>query len=63
MKDRFQDIDWIGVALWIFRAVIILLVIYGIIQKLFFGAGVDYDVEDWVNFLGLNFSQNQNKHC
>jgi len=57
MKDRFQDIDWIGVALWIFRAVIILLVIYGIIQKLFFGAGVDYDIEDWVNFLGSGLSQ------
>jgi branched-chain amino acid transport system permease protein len=57
MKERFREIDWIGVALWIFRAVIIILVIYGIIQKLFFDAGVSYDLEDWVNFLGSGLSQ------
>jgi branched-chain amino acid transport system permease protein len=32
--SRFENVDWIGVALWIFRAVIILLVIWGTIQTI-----------------------------
>jgi branched-chain amino acid transport system permease protein len=55
--QRFRDLDWIGIALRIFQAVIIVLVLYGIIQKIFFGAGVDYTAEDWINFLGSGLSQ------
>jgi len=55
--QRFRELDWIGIALRIFQAVIIVLVIYGIIQKVFFGAGVDYTAEDWINFLGSGLSQ------
>jgi branched-chain amino acid transport system permease protein len=57
MPQRLRDFDWIGAALWMFRAVIIILVLYGIIQKAFFGAGVAYSAEDWINFLGSGLSQ------
>lgn len=56
-SERFQDIDFIGVALWVFRAVIIILVIVGIVNKIIFGAGVDYSSKDWIDFLGSGLSQ------
>ena len=34
MLRRFQDLDWIGLALWVFRAVIIVLVIWGTIATI-----------------------------
>lgn len=34
MLRRFQDLDWIGLALWVFRAVIIMLVIWGTIATI-----------------------------
>jgi branched-chain amino acid transport system permease protein len=57
MSQRLRELDWVGLALWIFRAVIIFLVIYGIIQKVFFDAGVQYTAEDWIDFLGSGLSQ------
>ena len=33
---RFQNVDWIGVILWIFRLVIIVLVIVGTVRTIFF---------------------------
>ena len=57
MSHRFKDIDYIGLALWILRAVIIALVVIGIINKIFFGAGVQYSAEDWIDFLGSGLSQ------
>ena len=55
--QRFRELDWIGIALRVFQAVIIVLVLYGIIQKIFFGAGIAYTAEDWINFLGSGLSQ------
>jgi branched-chain amino acid transport system permease protein len=55
--QRFRELDWIGIVLRIFQAVIIFLVLYGIIQKIFFDAGISYTVEDWINFLGSGLSQ------
>ncbi|MGD8583843.1 MAG: branched-chain amino acid ABC transporter permease [Chloroflexota bacterium] len=55
--QRVRELDWIGVVLRIFQAVIILLVLYGIAQKIFFGAGIAYTTEDWINFLGSGLSQ------
>jgi branched-chain amino acid transport system permease protein len=57
MSRRFKDIDYIGLALWVFRAIIIVLVVYGTINKIFFGAGTQYTVDDWVDFLGSGLSQ------
>ena len=57
MSQRFKNIDYIGVALWVFRAIIIALVLYGTINKIFFGAGTQYTAKDWVDFLGSGLSQ------
>ncbi len=57
MSQRFKDIDFIGVFLWVFRAVIIVLVIYGTIAKLFLGVGNEYSVETWLDFFVSGLSQ------
>ncbi len=57
MSQRIKDTDWISVALWILRALIIILVVYGTINKLFFGAGTQYTRSDWIDFLGSGLSQ------
>jgi len=57
MSQRLRELDWVGLALWIFRAVIIFLVIYGIVRKVFFNVGLDYTTEEWIDFLGSGLSQ------
>ena len=57
MSQRIKEMDFISIALWIFRALIIILVIYGTINKLFFGAGTQYTTSDWIDFLGSGLSQ------
>ncbi|MEZ4519179.1 MAG: branched-chain amino acid ABC transporter permease [Chloroflexota bacterium] len=56
-SQRLKEIDWIGVALWIFRAVIIILVIVGTVRKLFFGVGTQYTLDDWTDFVVSGLSQ------
>ena len=57
MTKRFKDLDWVGVALWVFRAVIIGLIIYGLIAKIFLGVGTTYQASDWATFLVSGLSQ------
>jgi branched-chain amino acid transport system permease protein len=57
MRQRLEDVDLIGVALWLFRAAIIILVLYGTIAKLFFGVGTQYSASDWFDFIGSGLSQ------
>lgn len=57
LSQRLKDVDWIGVALWVFRAVIILLVILGTVRKLFFDVGTSYTPKDWVDFIISGLSQ------
>jgi branched-chain amino acid transport system permease protein len=57
MSQRLKDIDYIGLVLWIFRAFIILLVVVGIFNKIVRGYGVDYTIDDWVDFIGSGLSQ------
>ncbi len=57
MSERLKDIDYIGVILWIFRAAIILLVVFGIFNKVIRGYGTDYTASDWVDFVGSGLSQ------
>ncbi|HMT21646.1 MAG TPA: branched-chain amino acid ABC transporter permease, partial [Promineifilum sp.] len=56
-SQRLRETDWIDVALWLIRAVIIILVVVGIVRKLFFDAGVDYTVDDWLDFIISGLSQ------
>jgi len=57
MTNRFKELDWVGLALWAFRAAIIALVIYGIFAKLVLGRGVHYSSDDWVTFFVSGLSQ------
>jgi branched-chain amino acid transport system permease protein len=57
MSQRIKEMDFVSIALWVFRAVIIILVLYGTINKLFFGAGTQYTTSDWIDFLGSGLSQ------
>lgn len=52
-----KDLDWIGIALWLFRAVIIALVLYGTFAKLFLGRGTAYTGDDWFDFFISGLSQ------
>lgn len=54
---RLKDLDWIGLALWIFRAAIIILVVVGTVRKLFFGVGTQYTGRDWLDFAVSGLSQ------
>lgn len=57
MSQRFKDIDYIGVFLWLFRTSIIVIVIWGTVAKVFFGQGNAYTTSDWVDFLVAGLSQ------
>jgi branched-chain amino acid transport system permease protein len=54
MRQRLQNISFIDVVLWIFRAVIIILVIWGII-----GTIIDnpYSREQWIDFVIFGIAQ------
>ncbi|HRO91206.1 MAG TPA: branched-chain amino acid ABC transporter permease, partial [Promineifilum sp.] len=54
---RLKDLDWIGLALWVFRAAIIILVVVGTVRKLFFGVGTQYTGRDWLDFAVSGLSQ------
>ncbi len=57
MAQRFKDIDYIGLFLWLFRAAIIVIVVWGTVAKLFLGQGNAYTTKDWINFLVAGLSQ------
>lgn len=57
MSQRLKEIDFISVYLWVFRAIIIALVVYGIVNKLIFGVGNTYSLETWIDFFISGLSQ------
>ncbi|MGW8318327.1 MAG: branched-chain amino acid ABC transporter permease [Candidatus Promineifilaceae bacterium] len=57
LSQRVREIDYIGLFLWVFRAVIIVLVLYGTIAKIFLGVGNDYTVSQWLDFITSGLSQ------
>ena len=54
---RQKNLDWIGIALWVFRAIIILLVVVGTFRKLILGVGTEYTASDWIDFFVSGLSQ------
>jgi branched-chain amino acid transport system permease protein len=44
-------------ALWLLRAAIIVLVLYGVIAKVFFNVGTEYTAADWIAFVTSGLSQ------
>ncbi len=57
MSQRFKDIDYIGVVLWLFRTAIVVVVLWGTISKLFLEQGNAYTTIDWIDFLIAGLSQ------
>jgi branched-chain amino acid transport system permease protein len=57
MSQRFKDIDYIGLFLWLFRASIIVIVVWGTVAKVFFGQGNAYTTGDWIDFLVAGLAQ------
>ncbi len=52
-----RNIDYVDIVLWLFRVVIIFLVIYGIFGKIVLGRGNDYSTADWIDFSVSGLSQ------
>lgn len=57
MSQRLKGIDYIGLVLWLFRASIIVIVIWGTVAKIFFDQGNAYTTSDWIDFLIAGLSQ------
>lgn len=57
MTQRFKDIDYIGLVLWLFRASIIVIVVWGTVAKVFLGQGNAYTTSDWIDFLVAGLAQ------
>lgn len=57
LSQRLREVDYVGLVLWIFRAVIIVLVIVGTVNKLFRGVGNEYSASIWIDFLVSGLSQ------
>lgn len=54
MRLRFQDFDWIGLFLWVIRAVIIILVIWGTVVTLLDNP---YTPRQWTDFIIFGIAQ------
>jgi branched-chain amino acid transport system permease protein len=54
MRQRFQDLDWIGLALWVFRAVIIVLIIWGTVATLIENP---YSARQWTDIIIFGVAQ------
>ena len=54
MRQRLQNVDFIDVFLWLFRAVIIILIIWGIIGTLFDNP---YSTSQWIDFVIFGIAQ------
>ena len=54
MRLRLQDIDWIGLFLWVFRAVIIVLVLWGTIVTILQNP---YSRRQWIDFIIFGVAQ------
>jgi branched-chain amino acid transport system permease protein len=54
MRKRFQNIDYLGVVLWIFRSVIIVAVIWGTVATII---NNPYTTENWLDFIVFGLAQ------
>jgi len=54
MRERFENTDWIGVILWIFRAAIIVAVIWGTVSTMLDNP---YSPEAWLDLLIFGLAQ------
>lgn len=57
MPQNKRKVDYIGIVLWLFRAAIIIVVVWGIYARFFLGRGVAYTSAQWVDFFISGLSQ------
>jgi branched-chain amino acid transport system permease protein len=57
MRERFENTDWIGVILWIFRAAIIVAVIVGTYRTVRGLTPYSYSAEAWLDLLIFGLAQ------
>jgi branched-chain amino acid transport system permease protein len=57
MPRSLKELDYVGLYLWLFRAAVIVIVLWGTISKIFLGVGNDYASGDWIDFFVAGLSQ------
>jgi branched-chain amino acid transport system permease protein len=57
MQRRLPELSYVSVFLWLFRAAIILIVLWGTFSKFVLGRGTEYTVAKWIDFFIAGLSQ------
>jgi branched-chain amino acid transport system permease protein len=57
MQRRLPELNYVNIFLWLFRAAIILIVLWGTFSKLVLGRGTDYTLAKWIDFFIAGLSQ------
>ncbi|MDX1662274.1 MAG: branched-chain amino acid ABC transporter permease [Candidatus Promineifilaceae bacterium] len=57
MPRTLRELDYVDLFLWLFRAVVIVIVVAGIVGKLFLQVGTNYSSEQWIKFFVAGLSQ------
>jgi branched-chain amino acid transport system permease protein len=57
MPRRLPELNYVNVFLWLFRAAIILIVLWGTFSKIVLGRGAEYTLANWIDFLVAGLSQ------
>ena len=57
MPRSLRELDYVGLYLWLFRAAVLIIVLWGTVSKVFLGVGNDYATGDWIDFFVAGLSQ------
>ncbi|MDT8305915.1 MAG: branched-chain amino acid ABC transporter permease [Anaerolineae bacterium] len=57
MRRKLPEVSYVDIFLWLFRAAIIAIVVWGIFSKIALGRGSDYSANEWIDFLIAGLSQ------
>lgn len=57
MRSKLSEVSYVDIFLWLFRAAIIVIVLWGIFSKLVLGRGAEYTAAEWIDFLIAGLSQ------
>lgn len=57
MQRRLPELNYINIFLWLFRAAIILIVLWGTFSKVVLGRGTEYTLSKWIDFFIAGLSQ------
>lgn len=57
MQRRLPELNYVTIFLWLFRAAIILIVLWGTFSKIVLGRGTEYTFAKWIDFFIAGLSQ------